>query len=65
MLNFYKLYDQINLISRSTTIATKSRVCPAETRISMRSLLVQFNQSLLGALWVAKDLQFLHVYSDD
>ena len=55
MLKFCKLHGQINLISRSTTIATKSRVCPAETQISMHSALVQFDQSLLGALCVAKD----------
>ena len=65
MLKFYKLHGQINLISRITTIVTNSRVCPAETQISMRSALVQFDQSLLGALWVAKDPQFLHVYSED
>ena len=36
-----------------------------ETQISMRSALVQFDQSLLGALRFAKDPQFLHVYSEN
>ena len=65
MLKFYKFHGHVSLISRSTTIATKSCVCPAETQISMRSALVQFDQSLLGALWVAKDPQFLLVYNED
>ena len=65
MLKFYKFHGQVNLISRSTTIATKSCVYIAETQISMRSALVQFDQALLGALWVAMDPQFLLVYSED
>ena len=65
-LNFLILYVLMNFhyVSGLVTKPTKWHVCPAKTQISL-DINPVWSESSLCTQWVAKDLSFLHMDSED